>query len=118
VLEKNISPLEFNEQDKEWVDELTKLVENSLGEVNLNVERIASSVFLSTRQLNRKLKAITGLSPAKFIKEVRLQSARKKLESGTAISVTEVAYDVGFENISTFSFIFKNRFGKSPSTYL
>ena len=65
-----------------------------------------------------KLKSITGLSPAKFIKEIRLQTARKQLENGTIISITEVSHNVGFENISTFSSVFKKRFGKSPSEYL
>ncbi len=116
--EKNDSKVEIIAKEKEWVDELTSFVENALSESNLNVDSLATAFFLSSRQLNRKLKAITGLSPAKFIKEIRLQSARKKLEMGAAISVTEVAYDVGFENVSTFSSVFKNRFGKSPSTYL
>ncbi len=118
VHENNASQVEIKTKDKEWVDELTKRIEETLGESNLDVESMASFVFLSPRQLNRKLKAITGLSPAKFIKEVRLQAARKKLESGTVISVTEVALDVGFESLSTFSAVFKNRFGKSPSGYL
>ncbi len=118
ILEENTSQAKTNIKDKEWVDELTRFVEDSLRESSLDVESIAAAFFLSPRHLNRKLKAITGLSPAKFIKEVRLQVARKKLESGTAISVTEVALDIGFENMSTFSSTFKNRFGKSPSAYL
>jgi len=118
VIKTNTAEISINEKDKVWVDELRRHVEASIGETNLNVENMAAQVFLSARQLNRKLKSITGLSPAKFIKEVRLQSARKKLESRTAISVSEVALDVGFENISTFSAVFKQRFGRSPSTYL
>ena len=58
------------------------------------------------------------LSPAKFIKEVQLQMARKELENGTSLSVKEVAFNNGFELPSTFSKLFKARFGKSPSEYL
>lgn len=108
----------LNTKDKEWVDELTKLVEGFLGETKLDVEILAASVYLSSRQLNRKLKKITGLSPAKFIKEVQLRKARTILENGTIISISEVAYQVGFENYSTFSRVFKKHFGESPSTYL
>jgi signal transduction histidine kinase/DNA-binding response OmpR family regulator len=99
--------------DKKWVDELTELVKNSFEEnTPLNVENLAALVFLSTRQMNRKLKSITGLSPAKFIKEVQLQAARTALEKGTFISISEVSNNFGFEHPTTFSTIFKNRFGK------
>ena len=110
--------VEMNAKDKSWVVELTQFVENVSGETKLDVESLAASVFLSSRQLHRKLKRITGLSPARFIKEVRLQAARRKLENGDFISIGEVAYDVGFESQSTFSTLFKRRFGKSPSGYL
>ena len=115
---KNVPPITINANDKEWIDELTTLVEDSFLEGVHNVESLANSVFISSRQLNRKLKAITGLSAGKFIREVQLQTARKELESGTPISIFEVANNVGFENHSTFSRIFKNRFGKTPSDYL
>ena len=115
---KNTAHSEINIEDKKWVDELNKFVEESLSNVQLDVQLLASFVHLSPRQLNRKLKAITGLSPAKFIKEVRLQTARKTLEKGNVLSISEVAYNVGFKDYSTFSFVFKNRFGKSPKEYL
>lgn len=115
--EKNAHQLEIKIRDKEWIDELTKHVEESFGKVILDVESLAASVYLSSRQMNRKLKAITGLSPGKFIKEVQLQTARKILENGAFISISEVAYQVGFENPSNFSRAFKSRFGKSPSAY-
>lgn len=116
--QKNAPQIEINTKDKEWIDKITLFVQNAINDPHLNVTSMASAFFLSTRQFNRKLKAITGLSPAKFIKEVRLQAALNKLEVGTAISVTEVAREVGFDNISTFSFVFKNRFGKSPRDYM
>ncbi len=108
----------INPKDKAWLDELTTKVENSFHAGVLNVESLATSVFISSRQLNRKLKAITGLTSSKFIREVQLQAARKELEGGTSISVYEVAYNAGFDNQSNFSRLFKNRFGKTPSAYL
>jgi len=86
--ENKTTPSEINATDKIWVDELTKFVETSLNDSTLDVKLLASTVFLSPRQLNRKLKTITGLTPAKFIKEVRLQAARKTLENGNAISIS------------------------------
>ena len=118
VHEKKVEHVTFNTTDKKWVEELTAIVERSFGEDIINVERLAKSVFISSRQLNRKLKAITGLSTGKFIREIQLQAARKELESGTPISIYEVAHNVGFDNQSSFARLFKNRFGKTPSEYL
>ncbi len=118
VLDKNVSQGSINAKDKAWVDELTAMVEKSFHEGMHSVESLANSVFISSRQLNRKLKAITGLTAGKFIREVQLQAARKELEEGTSISVAEVAYNVGFDNQSNFTRMFKNRFGKTPSAYL
>lgn len=104
--------------EKSWIDNLENLVKTSLNDKLVDVEQLARLVFLSKRQLTRKVKAITGLTPAKFIKEVQLQSARRELESGTALSITEVAFNNAFEFPATFSTVFKKRFGASPSDYI
>jgi signal transduction histidine kinase/CheY-like chemotaxis protein/ligand-binding sensor domain-containing protein len=104
--------------DKEWIDNLEITVVESLKDKIINVEQMAASVFLSTRQLNRKIKAMTGLTPAKFIKEVQLQAAKIELDTGKVLSLKEVAFNNGFEFPTTFSTLFKKRFGLSPSSYL
>ena len=83
-----------------------------------SIEQLATVSHLSVRHFRRKIKEITGLSPALFIKEVQLQNARKELENGVVISVKEAAYNNGFKLPGTFSKAFKDRFGKSPSEYL
>jgi len=106
-------------QDKSWIHELEKIISTALATNHLpGVEALAASLNLSTRQFSRNLKADTGLSPAKFIKEVQLQQARKDLENGSTLSIKEVCYNNGFVDATTFSKVFKIRFGKSPSEYL
>lgn len=114
---KEIPELPLNHDHKEWIEGLKKFVEDSLGKNKIDTQILANSIFLSPRQLNRKIKSITGFSTAKFIKEVQLQSARRKLENGSFISIAEVAYNHGYEYPSTFSKAFKDRFGKSPKEY-
>ena len=104
-------------RDKKLIEELKSHIENHSNQERLNVDVLAELVFYSPRQLTRKLKPLTGLSPAKFIKEVRLQKGRRLLEQGDYFSISDVAYNSGFENHATFSIAFKNRFGKSPSNY-
>lgn len=116
---KENNPLkEEHIQNNEWIKEVEQIVLESIPKHILSVEDLAFQVHLSSRQLNRRIKLITGLTPAKFIKEIQLQLARKELESGRFMSVAEVAYNTGFELPNTFSKVFKKRFGKSPKEYL
>ncbi|PSR14506.1 MAG: hypothetical protein C7N36_03730 [Bacteroidetes bacterium] len=116
--EENDTSAPINAEDKGWLDELKTMVVKVMEDTVLDVESLAAAAFMSPRQLNRKLKTLTGLSPNKFIKEVQLQTAREILENRTSISIAEVAHKVGFEHPSSFSRIFKDRFGKTPSDYL
>lgn len=104
--------------NKEWLEELVAFVKVNLDNSELAVENLAKTALISKRQLNRKLKAITGLPPAKFIKEIRLNEARQQLEQGIASTVTEIAYNCGFLSIQSFSRSYKKRFGKMPSAYI
>jgi AraC-like DNA-binding protein len=79
--------------------------------------KLAKRFLLSLRHLNRKVNQITGLPPAKFVREVQLQKARQILEDGNFESISEVAYSVGFYQPSTFTALFKKRFGTTPSRY-
>ena len=73
---------------------------------------------MSERQLQRKLKAVTGYSPQVFVKEVRLQMARQYLETRNFRQVKDVAQAVGFSSSPYFSRLYKERFGKLPGAYL
>jgi signal transduction histidine kinase/DNA-binding response OmpR family regulator/ligand-binding sensor domain-containing protein len=105
-------------QDKKWVNEIEETIKSSFSAGILDIAALAVMANLSPRQFSRKLNTITGLSPARFIKEVQLQIARKELENGTVLSIKEVSYKIGIESPSTFSKVFKARFGKSPSEYI
>ncbi|MEM7370625.1 MAG: tetratricopeptide repeat protein [Bacteroidota bacterium] len=104
--------------DQEWIGQVEDLVKASLTEKRISVEELAEAVHLSPRQFRRKLKALTGFSPIKFIKEVQLQLARRELEDGKIISLSDVAFKFGFEHQQTFSTVFKAKFGKAPSEYM
>ncbi len=83
---------------------------------DFSIDEFAERLHLSRSQVHRKIKALTGLSTALFIRSVRLREARQRLTS-SADSVSEIAYQVGFKTPVYFSQVFKETYGKSPSDY-
>lgn len=114
--EESESP-SISKADLEWLNEVNEYIKNNIDDDFDNIN-LALKFNVSQRQLERRLKKITGLSPAKFVKEIRLQLARNYMEDGKSLSVTEVAYTFGFKSVQTFSKAFIERFGKHPSEYL
>jgi len=112
IEDKHLSPM-----DKKFIEDLKNYIEANPSKELLDVSSLAKTFLISIRHFNRKVKSITGLPPAKFVKEVQLQKARRMLEDNNFISVSEVAYSVGFYKPSTFTSLFKKRFGLVPSKY-
>lgn len=105
---------ELNRRDRKFVDDLIQSIEENLANSAYSVNDLAEVVFLSVSQLTRKLKAITGKTPADFIRNFRLEKAVELLKSGK--SVAEAGWEVGFEDAVYFSKVFKKHFGFPPSS--
>jgi len=103
----------LNEKDRQFLDDLTTFVESNIGDEDLDVARMQRAVSMSRPQLHRKLKALTGLSAAKFRKKIRLQKAYTLLKEKEK-TISEVAYEVGYKHPSHFSSDFKEAYGVSP----
>ena len=106
-------PLVF--EDK-FVAKVTAVIEANISDFNFSVGQIAGEFHLSHSQLARKLDAVTGYSPNRFLRLIRLKKA-KALLMDEGISITAVAYDCGFNDPSYFSRIFKKEFGETPSEW-
>jgi two-component system NtrC family sensor kinase len=78
---------------------------------------LASLLCLSERTLYRRLGELAGLTPAAWLRELRLDQARRLLEAGGFGSVTRVAEAVGFASARYFSSIYTERFGRRPADY-
>lgn len=117
--EKSDEGLGTATSDQEWMNGLEQTIKDLFSRNRvLSVEQLAESVHLSARQLRRKVKSCTGMTPGKFIKEVQLQAAMRYLSEGSFESLLEVAQKSGFEHQATFTTSFKNRFGKPPGEFL
>jgi len=102
--------------DQSFLQKVTEYIIQNISNFDFNVEMLGDKMALSRRQLHRKLIGITGHPPNMFIRSVRLNRAAELLRNKTG-NVTEIAYDVGFNNLSWFAKSFKEQFGVLPSEY-
>lgn len=109
--------LRLNQEEK-IVMELEKLVKKHLVDGDFSISTLTDYAAMSESSLSRLLKKVTGFTPGQFIRNVRLQEAAFFLETHQYTSISEVVYAVGFEDTSSFTRLFKKRFGKSPTEYL
>ncbi len=104
--------------DQRWLSELEAVALKALEQqLDLNSNFLADKMALSTRQLSRRVKALTGLTIGRYIQEVKLQKARFLIENKMKTTIAEVAYACGFKSPSYFSQLFAQAFGKLPSDY-
>ena len=117
-LQRLVSESNLSKTDDRFFTKLKEAIHTHLNNSELTVEELAKEVFMSKRQLERKIKDITGQSPAGLIRLTRLETARNYLMEGSFATVAEVAYAVGFNNVKYFSRLFHNQFGKTPNDVL
>ena len=84
--------------------------------MSISPEEIASKLCLSYSSFRKTFKEYTGFSPARFINEVRMSKA-KELLTNTALSIKEVAYNVGYNNHDYFFTAFRHMTGYTPAEY-
>ncbi|MCD8209081.1 MAG: response regulator, partial [Bacteroidales bacterium] len=104
-------------QDKAFMKDLYKLMEDELGNSELNVVSMAESLHISRTKIYYKVKGLTGESPSNFFKTYKLNRAAELLREGR-YNVSEIADITGFSTLSHFSTSFKKRFGVPPSEYV
>ena len=109
IIEDNIEP----QPEDEFVIKVREIIEAQISNFDLNVEQLAKELHLSHSQFGRKLDALTGFSPNRFIRFIRLKKAKELLQDQD-LSITVVAYDCGFGDPSYFTRVFKKEFGKTP----
>ncbi|MEM8566634.1 MAG: tetratricopeptide repeat protein [Bacteroidota bacterium] len=103
--------------DDLFLKNAVKSLEKELDNHEFSVDQFARELAMSRAQLHRKLKAIIGCSTSEFIRHYRIKKANEFLKSGKG-TVSEIAYSVGFNNLSYFTKSFKAVYKISPSEVL
>lgn len=106
----------YEKREDDFVKKVRETVEGNLADVNFTVERLCKLIFMSHSQLHRKLDALTGYSPNKFIRLIRLKKAKELLKN-PANSIASVALDCGYADPGYFARIFKQEYGVTPQEW-
>ena len=112
----NEASAEIPEAEKAFITKLHSIVMTDISNPELNSEHIADKVFMSRSQLNRKVKAITGIDTASYIRRTRMSYAGQLLCSSD-IQIGDIVIQCGFESAPHFSKTFRQHFDMTPSEY-
>ncbi|WP_175288763.1 tetratricopeptide repeat protein [Flagellimonas eckloniae] len=102
--------------DEKFIKKFLDLLEQKHSDSGFGVPQIQKGMAMSKTQLHRKIKALTNESPGEVLRNFRLKRAAHLL-TNKSDTVTQIAYQVGFNNLSYFAKCFKAYYGVSPSSY-
>ena len=107
----------IGEIDRRFIERISKYIEENISSEDVDVSNLAQQMGMSTSSLYRKLKGLTGLSPKEFITKLKMTHAERLMLSG-GMSISEVGYSVGYNQLASFRKAFKDEYGLLPSEYL
>lgn len=100
--------------ERMFLERFKKAAKSHIGDANLRMDDLGSELSLSKVQMYRKVKVLTGKTPAEVLREMRMQKAYSLLKQ-TDKTISEVAAEVGFAIPGYFSACFKKQFGINPT---
>lgn len=115
-MEVSPSPISITSLDEKLIKKAIQYVEDHIDSNELSVEELSHELGMSRVHLYKKLLSITGKTPTEFIRIIRLKRAAQYLRE-SQLSISEIAYHTGFNNIKFFRKYFKEAFGMLPSEY-
>lgn len=98
-----------------FLKNLHQLLEQHYDNCDLTIEQLSQMMYLSTSQFFRKVKAYTTYNPNHYLRLYRLKKSLYLLKHASSLTITAIAYEVGFNDSNYFSRAFYQVFGYSPS---
>lgn len=109
--------LKVSKTDEQFFNKLQEAIKEDLVQPDFTSEKLSKLMYMSRMQLHRKLKALLGLSTSEFIRNERLKLAKSLLEKSDS-TISEIAYQTGFNTPSYFMKCFKEVYHCTPTEYL
>jgi len=108
--------LTITSSDEKFLEKAIQTVEKNIADSEFNVYMFTDQMNMSRSVLFRKIKALTGQSISSFIRTIKIKRAGQLLAK-TSMNISEIAYEVGFNDLKYFRKCFKNEFNEVPSEY-
>ena len=112
--QEQMKQAEFSSVDTSFVTHLQEFITTNMTNSDLSINDLCGEMHMSRVQLYRKCKSLTDVSPVELVRNLRLQKAKHLLES-SQLSVSEIAYEVGFSSPSYFAKCYRDQYGVSPT---
>jgi AraC-like DNA-binding protein len=106
----------FRDKEAVILIEKARMIMREGAEEDASPEKIAKKLNLSYSWFRRIFKQYTGLSPAQYMMEIKIQKSKEMLNS-TTMTIKEIAYELDFSNVSYFVTFFKSKTGMPPGDY-
>lgn len=103
------------QQEDEFITKVRDAIEENLDDETFGIAELCKAVAISRAQLHRKMKALTNRSTSQYIRSIKLVKAKQLLET-TDLNISQVAFEVGFNDPKYFSRTFSEEFGFSPTS--
>ena len=104
-------------KDVQFLEKIHQVIEENMDDSDFNIDTIASGIGLSRSAFFKKLKSLTGLAPVDLVKEIRLNKSIELIKN-TDLSVSEIAFAVGFKDSGYYSKCFRKKYNQSPRCLL
>ena len=111
----NIEGIDFDLEDA-FIQELLNILEQKSHDCDYTIEKLWKDLSISESQLNRKLNVLLGISGGKALRIFRFHKAKMLLKT-TTLTISEVAFNVGYNDSSYFSRLFKEKYKMTPSKF-
>ncbi|MFN0201882.1 MAG: response regulator, partial [Bacteroidia bacterium] len=104
----------LSKEDSLWLENLRNIIQQELHKDSFIADELPPLVFMSRTQFYGKVKALIGLTPARLVREIRLQTAYQLIVSQPKLHLKDVILQIGLNDVKHFSTLFKEQFGISP----
>ena len=108
---------ELNPIDQQFLEKMNQTIADQMEKGQIDVESISSAMCMSSKQLRRKLLAITGETTSSYVLHLRLNKAKDLLDQAPDLNIGDIALRCGFEDNAHFARAFKQYFNLTPTQY-
>lgn len=104
-------------QEDAFIARFRQALLDNLSDMDFGVSEISGALHLSRTQVHKKMTALTGKSASLYMRSIRLKEATAMLRDNAELTISEIAYKVGFKDPKYFARVFKEEFGTTPSAF-